>query len=67
MRKKILYTAALVGCLNLLASSKDNVCCPKEYLKCKEQTKPNPAQDKTIQEEEYSELSPVSYFILFQT
>ncbi len=67
MRKKILYTAALVCCLNLLASSKDNVCCPNEYLKCKEQTKPIPAQDKAIQEEEYSELSPVSYFILFQT
>ncbi len=67
MRKKIIYTIALVCCINFLASPKDNVSCPKEYLKCKEKTKTVPPQEKTIQEEEYSELSPVSYFILFQT
>ncbi|HEV3252391.1 MAG TPA: hypothetical protein VGZ71_15630 [Puia sp.] len=67
MRKKILYTIALVFCVNFLASPKENTRCPKEDLKCKEQTKTVPAEEKTIQEEEYSELSPVSYFILFQT
>jgi hypothetical protein len=67
MRKKLLYTFALVCCINLLASPKDNTICPKEYLKCKGQIKTIPAGEKTIQEEEFSELSPVSYFILFQT
>jgi len=67
MRKKILYTIALVFCVNFLASPKEKASCPKEYLKCKEQTRTVPAEEKTIKEEEYSELSPVSYFILFQT